>query len=280
MALAQFVDRLDQVSRQNRSLLCVGLDPQPELMPVQDVLAFNKAIVDATSDLVCAYKPNLSFYEALGLPGLDALHRTVAHIREAAPGVMVIGDAKRGDIGSTNVAHAKALFEVWGFDAATVNGYAGGEALEPFFKQAEKGVFVWCRSSNKGAREFQDLTVRPDGEAVPLYEWVARRASEWNTQGNVGLVVGATYPKELGAVRARCPGMQILVPGIGAQEGALESSVRLGLDTDRPNMVISSSRGVIYASRRVDNFADAARRAAADLRTRINNVLAEEGRTS
>ena len=273
-----FVERLQSASRTNRSLVCVGLDPDPDLMAVPDVLEFNKAIVDATKDLVCAYKPHLSFYEALGLPGLEALEKTVSYIRAVAPGVVVVGDAKRGDIASTNAKSARALFEVWGFDAATVNAFGGGESLAPFFDYGDKGVFIWCRSSNPGAKEFQDLKLSQDSGAMPLYEWMATRASEWNTRGNVGLVVGATYPDELRVVRRRCPGMPILVPALGAQGGDLEQSVRFGLDSGAPNLLASSSRGIIYASGDREDFAEAAREAARDMRDRINAVLVTEGR--
>lgn len=276
--LGSFIDRLFAASRANRSLLCVGLDPDPGMMAVPDVLEFNTAIVDATKDLVCAYKPNLGFYEALGLQGLRGLERTVSHIRAAAPQAIVLGDGKRGDIASTNVGYAKALFEVWGFDAATVNGYAGGEALEPFFRYADRGVFVWCRSSNPGAEEFQSLGVSSGSGATPLYEWMAARASRWNTRGNVGLVVGSTYPEELGVVRSHCPGMPILIPGVGAQGGDLEKAVKLGADSEAPNILINVSRSIIYASRRRGDFARAARAAAENLRDRINRILAEEGR--
>ena len=271
-----FVEKLAAASAANRSLLCVGLDPDPQLMAVRDVAAFNREIVDATRDLVCAYKPNLPFYEALGREGFDALERTIDHIRDAAPDVVLVGDSKRGDIDSTNALYARALFDVWGFDAATVNAYAGGDSLEPFLDYADRGVIVWCRSSNPGADDFQDLRSADDG-GMPLYELMAKRASGWNTRGNVGLVVGATYPREIAAVRAHCPGMPLLVPGVGAQGGDLEQSVRFGLDGDRPNLMISSSRGVTYASRCAGDFAEAARAAASRLRDDINAVLAREG---
>ena len=276
--LTTFVQRLLKASQANRSLLCVGLDPDPSLMAIADVVGFNKAIIDATSDLVCAYKPNLAFYEALGRQGFEALEQTISYIRAEAPGVVVLGDAKRGDFGSTNIQYAKALFQVWGFDAATVNGYAGGEALEPFFEYEEKGVFIWCRSSNPGAGEFQDAIVHSDAGEIPLYEVVAKRAAEWNRIGNVGLVVGGTFPKELAVARSHCTGMPILVPGVGAQGGELRASVAAGVDTNGRNLLISSSRGVLYASHDSSNFAQAARKAAEDLRNRINRALEEEGK--
>ena len=273
-----FAERLLASCEANRSLLCVGLDPDPALMPIEDVTTFNRGIIDATKDLVCAYKPNLAFYEALGKRGIEALGDTVGYIRETAPGMVVVGDAKRGDISSTNTQYAKALFDVWGFDAATVNGYAGGEALAPFFEYMDRGVFVWCRSSNPAATELQDLQVAADGKPMPLYKWVAVRASEWNTRGNVGLVVGATYPDELGAVRALCPDMPILTPGVGSQGGVLSDSVKAGIDNSGRNLLVSSSRGVLYASFDPAQFPRAAREAARTLRDRINGILAEEGR--
>ena len=193
------MEKLLKAARTNESLLCIGLDPDPELMPAgMGVLEFNRAIVDATSDLVCAYKPNLAFYEALGTEGLRALEKTVTYIPDAIP---VIGDAKRGDIGSTARAYARALFETLGFDAATVNPYLGYDSLEPFIEYRGKGVFILCRTSNAGSVDFQDLVLSGKSAGVeggerPLFEVVALRAREWNAPGNVGLVVGATYPEE------------------------------------------------------------------------------------
>lgn len=273
-----FVERLAAASRANQSLVCIGLDPDPDLMAVPDVAEFNKAIVDATKDLVCAYKPNLPFYEALGLPGLDALGKTISHIRAVAPDVVIIGDGKRGDIASTNVMYAKAMFDIWGFDAITVNAYGGGESLEPFLEYEDRGTIVWCRSSNPGAKELQDIMMASDEGEIPLYEWMAKLASGWNSRGNVGLVVGSTYPEQLGVVREHCLGMPILIPGIGAQGGDLESSVKLGLDEQVSNIMISSSRGITYASRDEKHYADAAREAAGNLRERANRILSEMGR--
>ena len=263
-----FLEKLLQAARSNRSLLCIGLDPDPELMPNVDVFQFNRAIIDATSDLVCAYKPNLAFYEALGIEGLKALERTVAYIPKGIP---IIGDAKRGDIGSTARAYARALFETLGFDAATVNPYLGYDSLEPFMEYKEKGVFILCRTSNVGSADFQDLTLTET--SGPLFELVAQRAREWNLYGNLGLVVGATYPEELRRVRQICPEMPLLIPGIGAQGGDLASAVRYGVDAKGEKAIISSSRQIIYASKGED-FAAAAREAALNLRDQINLYLA------
>ncbi len=263
-----FLEKLLQAARTNRSLLCIGLDPDPELMPKVDVFQFNRAIIDATSDLVCAYKPNLAFYEALGIEGLKALEETVAYIPKGIP---IIGDAKRGDIGSTARAYARALFETLGFDAATVNPYLGYDSLEPFMEYREKGIFILCRTSNVGSAHFQALTLTETSR--PLFELVAQRAREWNLYGNLGLVVGATYPEELRRVRQICPEMPLLIPGIGAQGGDLASAVRYGVDAKGEKAIISSSRQIIYASRGED-FAAAAREAALNLRDQINLSLA------
>ena len=271
-----FLEKLEAACVANQSLLCVGLDPDPQRMALGDVFRFNQAIVDATAGLVCAYKPNLAFYEVLGIPGLQALQQTIDYIRQRAPGVLIIGDGKRGDVGNTAQAHARALFETWGFDAATVNPFGGGDTLQPFLDYRDRGVFVWCRSSNPGAGEFQDLVLAGDGGGRRLFEIIAQKATEWNGGGNVGLVVGATYPRELVQLRELCPTLPILIPGVGAQEGALEESVRGGTDNRGRLAIISSSRQVLYASGGAD-FAQAARREATALRDRINRVLAEDG---
>jgi orotidine-5'-phosphate decarboxylase len=265
----KFVDKLLSASRKNRSWLCIGLDPDPELMPEVEVLQFNKAIIEATNDLVCAYKPNLAFYEALGTQGLAILEQTVRHIPADIP---VIADAKRGDIGNTARAYAKALFSVLGFDAATVNPYLGFDSIEPFIDYQDKGVFILCRTSNKGAADFQDLPTN----GQPLYEAVAHKAKEWNTYGNIGLVVGATYPEELKKVRSICPDMPLLIPGVGAQGGDLASAVRHGADVRGEKAIINVSRQILYASKGKD-FAQAARDAAQKIRKQINDHRSKAG---
>lgn len=259
----RFVSRLLDACRRNRSLLCVGLDPDPAKLPVKDVFEFNKAIIDATSDLVCAYKPNLAFYEALGIRGLQALKKTVAYIPDNIP---VIGDAKRGDIGNTAIAYARALFGYYKFDAVTLNPYLGYDSVEPFLDYKDKGIFVLCRTSNSSASDFQDLV---DNFGMKFYQSVALRAGDWNTAGNVGLVVGATYPEELREIRKLCPEMPLLIPGIGAQGGDLEQSVRYGVDANKEKAVIVAARQVLYASPASD-YARAARQAARELRDIIN----------
>jgi len=259
----KFTDKLLNASRKNKSWLCIGLDPDPELMPRVDVLQFNKAIIEATCDLVCAYKPNLAFYEALGTEGLAILEKTVKYMPGDIP---VIGDAKRGDIGNTAKAYAKALFSVFGFDAATVNPYLGYDSIEPFINYQDKGVFILCRTSNRGATDFQNLCTN----GLPLYEAVAQKAKEWNIYGNIGLVVGATYPEELKKVRSICPEMCLLIPGIGAQGGDLASAVGYGVDARGEKAIINVSRQILYASKEKD-FAQAARNMAEKIRKQIND---------
>jgi orotidine-5'-phosphate decarboxylase len=259
----RFVSRLLDACRRNRSLLCVGLDPDPAKLPVKDVFEFNKAIIDATADLVCAYKPNLAFYEALGVRGLQALKKTVAYIPNNIP---VIGDAKRGDIGNTATAYARALFGYYKFDAVTLNPYLGYDSVEPFLDYKDRGVFVLCRTSNSSACDFQDLV---DNFGIKFYQSVALRAGGWNIAGNIGLVVGATCPEELREIRKLCPEMPLLIPGIGAQGGDLELSVKYGVDANKEKAVIVAARQVIYASRGAD-YARAARQAASELRDIIN----------
>lgn len=260
-----FKEKLRAARQRNRSFLCVGLDPDPARIPMADVAAFLREVIDATADLVGAYKPNLAFFEALGPKGHAILQRTL----EAIPkGIPTIGDGKRGDIGDTMRFYAKALFDLYGFDAVTVNAYGGRDALEPFLSQGDRGVLIWCRSSNPGAADVQDRALA-DGRA--LYEAIAELAGSWNESGNVGLVVGATWPEQLRRVRRLCPNMLILVPGVGAQEGDLEAAVRAALDRDGEGFIISASRQVLYAAEG-KGFARTARRAAQALRARINQV--------
>jgi len=267
-----FVEKLANATRKNKSLLCVGLDPDPKLMPDKvGVFEFNKAIIEATADLVCAYKLNLAFYEVLESEGFDVLKRTIKHIPNDIP---IIGDAKRGDIGNTAKAYATSIFDNFNFDAATVNPYLGFDSIEPFIQYTNKGVFILCRTSNAGAADFQSLRCETEEHNYrPLFELVALKASQWNIYGNIGLVVGATYLEELRLVRNSHPDMPLLVPGIGAQGGDLASAVRFGIDAQGEKAIISSSRQIIYASPEKD-FAQAARRVASELREQINNYRA------
>jgi len=266
-----FMEKLAQARQKNRSLLCIGLDPDPTRMPEGiGIFEFNQAIIDATSDLVCAYKPNLAFYEARGDEGIDALRKTVSYIPDEIP---VIGDAKRGDIGNTAKAYAQAIFDHFNFDATTVSPYLGFDSIEPFIQYQDRGVFILCRTSNAGAADFQDLRCEIAGSYLSLFEIIANKVSQWNTQGNLGLVVGATYPEELKLIRQHHPEMPILIPGIGAQGGELALVVRYGVDKQQQKTIINSSRQILYASRGKD-FADAARHTALNLRNQINELLA------
>jgi orotidine-5'-phosphate decarboxylase len=262
----KFIEKLLAASRKNRSLLCVGLDPDPELLPNVSVIEFNKSIIDATADLVCAYKPNLAFYEVMGTEGIEALQQTIQYIPNHIP---VIGDGKRGDIGNTSKAYAKALFDTFGFDAVTVNPYLGFDSLEPFIEYEDRGVFVLCRTSNPGAEDFQNSI---DAEGVPLYVRVATKAKEWNGRGNIGLVVGATYAEALREVRILCPDMPILIPGIGAQGGDLFSAVKHGIDFKGERAILAVSRQILYASRSKD-FAQFARHSTQEIRDKINGLI-------
>jgi uridine monophosphate synthetase len=252
----EFYRWIEEAARRNNSLLCVGLDPRLErLESGDDLYSFNRRIIDATRDLVCAFKPNFAFYEAAGPEGLEALRRTVAYAHDVAD-VPVILDAKRGDIGSTAQAYARAAFEVWGADALTVNPYLGQDSVTPFTAFAGKGVLLLCHTSNPGATDLQTLPC----PSRPLYEAVAAKAKAWGT----GLVVGATYPEALARVRAWSPEAWILLPGVGAQGGDLADALAAGLRADRLGVVVNSSRGIIYAPD--------PRQAALDLRKRINDA--------
>jgi orotidine-5'-phosphate decarboxylase len=267
-----FVDKLAGAVAQNDSLVCVGLDPDPALMPIDDVARFNREIIEATSDLVCAFKPNFAFYEAMGEPGWEALRQTLAAIPSHIP---VIADAKRGDIGNTAAAYARAIFDVLGCDAMTANAWGGADAVEPFLEYEDKGVLIWCRSSNPSAGDFQDMLVDYAGARRPLWQVAALKALDWNENGNVGIVMGATYPEQLAEARSLCPGLPILVPGVGAQEGALRDSVRAGLTADADGIIVSASRSILYASRAGD-YALAARAATQSLRAQVNRHRRDE----
>jgi len=261
-----FIEKLSKAAHKNKSLLCVGLDPDPELLPKNTgIFEFNKAIIDATSHLVCAYKLNLAFYEAVD-DGLDALKRTIKYIPDKIP---VIGDAKRGDIGNTAKAYAQAIFATLRCDATTVNPYLGFDSVEPFIEYKDRGVFILCRTSNAGALDFQSLRCEAEPEDRPLFELVALKAKEWNKYDNIGLVVGATYPEELKLIRQTHPDMPLLIPGIGAQGGDLAAAVRYGTDAQGEKAIINSSRQIIYASKGKD-FAQASQWAASELRDQIN----------
>jgi uridine monophosphate synthetase len=274
-----FFEWLESSARRHDSLVCIGLDPQPEILaPGDDLFRFNQRIVDATRDLVCAFKPNSAFYEAAGLEGMEALRRTIEYVHATAS-VPVILDAKRGDIGSTAAAYAHAAFEVWGADAVTVNPYLGRDSVAPFTAHIGRGVFLLCHTSNPGATDLQVLPC----PSRPLYEVVAEKAAAWGT----GLVVGATYPEALARVRALAPSAWILLPGIGAQGGDAEAALSAGLREDGLGLVVNSSRGIIGAAdpraaaealRQQINAARAHGRAAGyDPRTALTLALADIG---
>lgn len=271
---AAFGDMLAAAMSRTGSLLCVGLDPDPTRFPAalramsvgDAIIAFNRAIIDATSDLVCAYKPNLGFYAAAGIPGIEALLAT----RELVPrDIPVILDCKVNDIGSTAAAYARAYFDVWDFDAITANPFMGEDALAPFLSYPSRGVFILCKTSNPGSGELQDLPVGDAGK--PLYLDLAARARRWakDYPATVGLVVGATYPSQLGDVRATAGDLPILVPGVGAQAGDASAAVSHGVDSAGAGLVVTASRAITYAGSGGD-FAEQARLAATRYRDQMN----------
>ena len=272
MSGARFADKLAAAVARNNSLVCVGLDPDPRQVPdaVRErpdwLVYFAAGIVEATADLVCCYKPNLAFYEALGESGLASLRATLRAMPADMP---VLLDAKRGDIGVSARAYAAALFDDLGADAVTASPYLGFDTLEPFLAYGDRGVFVLCKTSNPGAAEFQDLLVESDGVRRPLYAHVARAAVRANQHDNVGLVVGATHPEAFRNVRAVAPDLPLLVPGVGAQGGDLAMAVGEGQDRHGRGVLIASSRAILYASRGAD-WQAAARAAAEALRAAIN----------
>jgi orotidine-5'-phosphate decarboxylase len=266
-----FSQKLAAAWKSSNSLVCVGLDPEPKKFPDRfrdapgGIFEFNKAIVDATRDLVCAYKPQFAHYAAHAAE--NQLEHTIDYIKATAPNAVVILDSKRGDIGSTAEQYAQEAFERYDADAVTVNPYLGRDSVEPFLKHTGKGVIVLCRTSNAGARDLQDLNVGPGKK---LFHHVAETvAKEWNSAGNCMLVVGATYPEELADIRSRVGDLPFLVPGVGAQGGDVAKVMAAGKTSAGTGLVISSSRAILYASSG-DNFADAARKAATELRDSIN----------
>jgi len=262
MASASFFSSLTIESRRADSLLCVGLDPSLDI-PTADVLPRMRAVIDATAPFVCAYKPNSAFFEARGLEGWGALSQLISYAHEA--GRLVVLDAKRGDISSSAEAYARACFDVLGADAVTVNPLLGGDSVESFACRADKGLFVLCHTSNPGARDLQEQIVG----GRPLFELVAEMARGWNSRGNIGLVVGATYPETLGRVRDLSPDMWILLPGVGTQGGDLEASLAAGMDAERGGVLVNVSRAICRAedpgaaAREYRDKINAARRAGA-----------------
>lgn len=265
-----FIDRLYAAARRNQSLLCVGLDPEAEKIPAHlrtlpaPVFEFNRQIVDATAEFACCFKPQFAHYAALGAE--DQLLATIRYIHEQHPGLPVILDSKRGDIGSTATKYAQESFARYGADAVTVNPYMGFDTIEPYLQWTDRGVIVLCRTSNPGARDFQDL----ESGGSKLYRHVAARVAKHpEAARQCMLVIGATYPAELAEIRAAVGDLPFLVPGVGAQGGDVAAAVRAGRTPDGFGLVINSSRGIIYAGGG-EGFADAARAAARQLRDEIN----------
>jgi orotidine-5'-phosphate decarboxylase len=261
-----FAEILARAHQHSGGLLCVGLDPDPDKLPGDlsgrsaPLLEFGRRIVDATCDITAAYKPQIAFYSALGAE--QELAATIQHIRLKAPHALVILDAKRGDIGNTAAAYAREAFERYGADAVTVNPYMGEDSVRPFLVRPDRGAILLCRTSNPGAKDFQDLQV----DGLPLYRRVAARAAAaWNAHGNLLLVVGATYPAEMAELRRAHPELTFLVPGIGAQGGDLEAILRSGLNAAGLGLLISASRSIIYAG-----GPEAIRAAARELYAEIN----------
>jgi orotidine-5'-phosphate decarboxylase len=270
-----FMQALRNRWQQADSLVCVGLDPEPANFPSRfagdpdAVFNFCRAIVDATAQYACSFKPQIAHFAALGAE--EALQRLVAHIHAAHPGIPVILDSKRGDIGSTAQHYASEAFDRYAADAVTVNPYLGRDSVQPFLDRADRGVVILCRTSNAGAGDLQDLLVHAaNGVGQPLYQHVAAKvAHEWNAHGNCALVVGATWPEQLREVRAIVGDVPFLVPGVGAQGGDVEAVVTNAKTADGAGLIVSSSRAILYAGNGHD-FAIAAADAARTLRDEIN----------
>jgi len=269
-----FLDRLSAAERSNQSMVCVGLDPEPARFPgalrgdASRIFDFCAAIVEATADLVIAFKPQIAYFAAHRAE--DQLERLMAHMRQVAPGVPVILDAKRGDIGSTAAQYAVEAFERYGADAVTLSPFMGFDSVEPYLKYQGKGAFLLCRTSNPGGDDLQSQRLSSVPGEPLLYEHVARLAQgPWNLNGQVGLVVGATYPAEIERVRAIAPTLPLLIPGVGAQGGDAAATVRAGwrgnAQATVAPIIVNSSRAILYASSGAD-FAQAARREAAKTR--------------
>jgi orotidine-5'-phosphate decarboxylase len=271
-----FIDKLDAAWRSNDSLLCVGLDPDLERFPAalrahpEGIAEFCKAIIDATADLACAFKPQIAYFAALGA---ESQLETVCHyLKQRYPHIPLILDAKRGDIGATARQYAREAFDRYGADAVTVNPYMGFDSVEPYMEWPDRGVIVLCRTSNAGGSDLQFLDVG----GRPLYQHVAQLvADKWNKNGQCALVVGATFPQELAQVRALVGDMPLLVPGIGAQGGDIEATVKAGRTAGGAGMMINSSRAILYAQPQgTEDFAAAARRVAMETRDEINRYRA------
>lgn len=241
-----FHQKLSAIVAKNNSLLCVGLDSDAAKIPSgQSQFEFNKNIIEQTHDLVCAYKPNPAFYEAQGASGVEELKKTCDYLHKDYPDIPIIIDAKRGDIGNTNTGYTQYVFDYYQADAMTVMPYMGIESLAPYFERKDKGIIVGCHSSNPGAKEFQELVI--DGQ--PLYQYVAKElVKQHGKNPNVMMFMGATYPKQLADIRTIVGNMTLLIPGLGAQGGEVESTVKAGLNSQNAGMIINSSRSIIFAA--------------------------------
>jgi len=238
-----FAEKLNFSSKKNSSILCVGLDIHPEITAPNQIINYAKKIVQSTNNLVCAYKINLSFFEVYGSSGIKNMEEIISYIKEISPHIPIIGDGKRGDIASSTEMYAKAIFDTWKFDASTINAFGGEDSIKPFTKYKEKGIFIWCKSSNPSSQDLQDLNVVSGiHEPQPFYKTLAQKSIEWDQNNNLGLVVGGTYHNHLKEIRKICPNMKILVPGIGKQGGNLKQTI----STSPENLIISSSRSIIY----------------------------------
>jgi orotidine-5'-phosphate decarboxylase len=274
--MATFFDQLQRAQRLNHSLLCVGLDPEPAKFPAdmqgrpECIFDFCAQIVHATKDLVIAFKPQIAYFAAQGAE--DQLEALMAYMRTQAPEVPIILDAKRGDIGSTAAQYAVEAFERYGADAVTVSPYMGFDSIEPYLGYANKGVIVLCRTSNPGGADWQNQRLADVPGQPRMFEHLAHLAyTEWNTDGQIGLVVGATYPQEIARVRELAPTLPLLIPGVGAQGGDAAATVKAGWRAHAP-IAVNSSRAVLYAASSAD-FAQAARRAALATREALNLAL-------
>lgn len=278
-----FQEKLDRIVKKNKSLVCVGLDSdvtrlrQPAYRQAGNFgeakqFSFNKTIIEATADLVCSYKLNTAFYESIGHEGIKALKDTCDYINQKYPEIPIIIDAKRGDIGNTNQGYVQFVFTYLGGDAVTVQPYLGEEAIRPFLDCKDKGIIILCKTSNPGSGEFQNLRIELPSQhdrtkmVKPLYKIVAENVvTKWNKNKNCLLVVGATYPQELHEVRKMVGDMTLLIPGIGAQGGDLEATLKAGLNSKKHGLIINSSRGIIFAENPRDE--------AMKLRNEINKII-------
>jgi orotidine-5'-phosphate decarboxylase len=272
-----FFEKLTNAIRQNNSLLCVGLDPDPSIVP-EHVILLNHLIIKATANVACAYKPNLAIYESMGTDGMSALRKTLDFIREVNPDIPIIGDGKRGDIGPCSFAYTRMLFEKYEFDAVTVNPYMGSDSIKPFLNHKDKGILILCRTSNEGGKDIQELMVMQEGDSVtrPLYEIVAELSLKWNEENNnVGLVVGATYPEQIARIRQICPNMLFLIPGVGAQGGSIEKAVRSAADTEGKGFIINVSRQIMRAAKKSGDRRRTPREAVREMR-RVAHQIRDE----